>query len=122
MDRNQLRGRIGDELNVIFAAAGFNLHKLLRAYTLFLRSFFMFTFLHLASQLQKRYSNRFGKERARERKNLPSKGFSLLASGFCIIDLINCSKVHRSTRTHVLYENATENDLEVKRQNLIFRI
>ena len=45
MERNQLRGRLGDELNVIFAAAGFNL-------------------------------KRFGKGRAREGKNLASKGFS----------------------------------------------
>ena len=27
MDRNQLRGKLGDELNVIFAAAGFNFRK-----------------------------------------------------------------------------------------------
>ncbi|WP_176014048.1 transposase [Victivallis sp. Marseille-Q1083] len=76
MDRNQLRGRIGDELNVIFAAAEFNLRKLLRAYALFWHPFFLFTFLQLVLQLQKRYSNRFGKERAREGKNLSLKGFS----------------------------------------------
>lgn len=34
MDRNQLRGKLGDELNVIFAA-GFNFRKLLRAFALF---------------------------------------------------------------------------------------
>lgn len=39
MDRNQLRGKSGDELNVIFAAAGFNFRKLLRAFALFVYPF-----------------------------------------------------------------------------------
>lgn len=37
MARNYLRGKLGDELNVIFAAAGFNFRKLYRAFALFLR-------------------------------------------------------------------------------------
>ena len=37
MDRNYLGGEIGDKLNGIFAAAGFNMRKLLRAFALFLR-------------------------------------------------------------------------------------
>lgn len=40
MNRNQLRGSLGDELNVIFAAAGFNIRKLMRAFALFLYQFF----------------------------------------------------------------------------------
>lgn len=39
MERNHLRGELGDEINVIFAAAGFNLRKLLRAFARFLRCF-----------------------------------------------------------------------------------
>ena len=72
MDRNQLRGKLGDELNVIFAAAGFNFRKLLRAFALFLYPFFRIVF----SQLEKYSLKRFGKERARKEKNLPSKDFS----------------------------------------------
>ncbi len=82
MDRNQLRGRLGDELNVIFAAAGFNFRKLLRAFALFLCQIFQLTFLQLVPQLQKRYSNRFGKGRAREGNNLSSKGFSFSHRAF----------------------------------------
>jgi len=37
MNRNYLGGEIGDRLNCIFAAAGFNMRKLLRAFALFLR-------------------------------------------------------------------------------------
>lgn len=75
MDRNQLRGRLGDELNVIFAAAGFNIRKLLRAFALFLCPFFKLAFIQLASHLGKYCSNRFGKGRAREGKDLSLKGF-----------------------------------------------
>ena len=39
MDRNYLGGEIGDKLNCIFAAAGFNIRKLLRAFALLLRLF-----------------------------------------------------------------------------------
>ena len=72
MDRNQLRSKLGDELNVIFAAAGFNFRKLLRAFALFLYPFFRLVF----SQSGKYSLKRFGKERARKEKNLPSKDFS----------------------------------------------
>ena len=76
MDRNQLRRKLGDELNVIFAAAGFNFRELLRAFALFLYQFIKLAFWQLASQLPKCYLKRFGKGRAREGKNLSSKGFS----------------------------------------------
>jgi len=67
---------LGDELNVIFAAAEFNFRKLLRAFALFLCQFFKLAFLQLACQLRKCYLKRFGKGRAREGNNLSSKGFS----------------------------------------------
>ena len=70
MDRNQLRGSLGDELNVIFAAAGFNIRKLMRAFALFLYQFFKFALMQLGHQLHQCCSNRFGKGRAREGKNL----------------------------------------------------
>ena len=76
MDRNQLRGSLGDELNVIFAAAGFNIRKLMRAFALFLYRFFKLALTQLGNQLNQGRSNRFGKGRAREGKNLSSKGFS----------------------------------------------
>ena len=76
MDRNQLRGSLGDELNVIFAAAGFNIRKLMRAFALFLCRFFKLALTQLGNQLNQVRSNRFGKGRAREGKNLSSKGFS----------------------------------------------
>lgn len=76
MDRNQLRGSLGDELNVIFAAAGFNIRKLIRAFALFLYQFFKLALIQLGDQLNQGCSNRFGKGRARERKNLSLKGFS----------------------------------------------
>ena len=76
MDRNQLRGSLGDELNVIFAAAGFNIRKLMRAFALFLCRFFKFALMQLVYQLHQCCSNRFGKGRVREGKNLSSKGFS----------------------------------------------
>ena len=76
MDRNQLRGSLGDELNVIFAAAGFNIRKLMRAFALFLCRFFKLALIQLGDQLNQGRSNRFGKGRAREGKNLSSKVFS----------------------------------------------
>lgn len=82
MDRNQLRGKLGDELNVIFAAAGFNFRKLLRAFALFLCQFFKLAFLPLARQLEKCYTNRFEKGRALEGKNLSSKSFSFSNRAF----------------------------------------
>jgi transposase IS4 family protein len=71
MDRNLLRGQLGDELNVIFAAAGFNFQKLLRAFALFLCLFFRLVFL----QLEKYEPKRFEKGRAREGKDFSSKVF-----------------------------------------------
>jgi len=82
MERNYLRGRLGDELNVIFAAAGFNFRKLLRAFALFLCLSFELTFSPLVSQLGKCCTNRFGKGRAREGKNLSLKGFSFSHQAF----------------------------------------
>lgn len=82
MDRNQLGGKLGDELNVIFAAAGLNFRKLLRAFALFLPQIFKLAFFQLARQLEKCYSNRFGKGRAREGNNLSSKGFSFSHRAF----------------------------------------
>lgn len=76
MDRNQLRGKLGDELNVIFASAGFNFRKLLRAFALFCSLFLRVAFLTLVFQWRKCLISRFGKGRAREGKNLSSKGFS----------------------------------------------
>ena len=82
MDRNQLRGSLGDELNVIFAAAGFNIRKLIRAFALFLYRFFKLVLIQLAYQLNQSGSKRFGKGRAREGKNLSSKGFFFSHSYF----------------------------------------
>ncbi len=70
MDCNQLRGKLGDEVNVIFAAAGFNIRKLMRAFTLFLCQFFKLALIRLIYQLNQCYSNGFGKERTREEKVL----------------------------------------------------
>ena len=47
MDRNQLRGSLGDEQNVIFAAAGFNIRKLMRAFALFWCRFFKLALIQL---------------------------------------------------------------------------
>jgi hypothetical protein len=82
MDRNQLRGQLGDELNVIFAAAGFNFQKLLRAFALFLYSVFSLVFWQLASQLPKYCLKRFGKGRARKGKKLSSKDFPFSHQAF----------------------------------------
>ncbi|MDD3885490.1 MAG: hypothetical protein PHI35_01310 [Victivallaceae bacterium] len=71
MDRNQLRGKHGGESIVIFAAAGFNFRKLSRAFTMFLCQVFKIAFI----QLGKGYAKKFGKGKAREGKNLSSKGF-----------------------------------------------
>ena len=76
MNRNQLRGSLGDELNVIFAAAGFNIRKLMRAFALFLYQFFKLALIQWVYQLNQGGSKRFGKGRAREGKNLSSKDFS----------------------------------------------
>ena len=32
MERNRLKGRVGDQLNAVLSACGFNLRKLLRAF------------------------------------------------------------------------------------------
>lgn len=82
MDRNQLRGNLGDALNVIFAAAGFNIRKLIRAFALFLCRFFKFALIQLVNHLNQCCSNRFGKGRARGGKNLSSKGFSFSHPAF----------------------------------------
>ena len=42
MDRNRLKGAIGDQLNAIFSAAGMNFHKLLKWAADFLRQIFCF--------------------------------------------------------------------------------
>lgn len=76
MNRNQLRGSLGDELSVIFAAAGFNIRKLIRAFALFLYQFFKPALIQWVYQLNQGGSKRFGKGRAREGKNLSSKDFS----------------------------------------------
>ena len=76
MALNQLCGSRGEVLNVIFAAAGFNIRKLLWAFALFLYRFFKLALIQLVYQLNQCCSNRFGKGRAREGKNLSSKGFS----------------------------------------------
>ena len=65
MNRNQLRGSLGDELNVIFAAAGFNIRKLMRAFALFLYQFFKLALIQWVYQLNQGGSKRFGKGRAR---------------------------------------------------------
>ena len=67
-------------------AAGFNIRKLMRAFALFLYQFFKLALIQLVNPLNQGGSKRFGKGRAREGKNLSSKGSFLLASGFCIID------------------------------------
>ncbi|OQA86892.1 MAG: hypothetical protein BWY31_01109 [Lentisphaerae bacterium ADurb.Bin242] len=69
MERNSLKGRLGDELNVIFAAAGFNFRKLLRAFTLFLCLIFKFAFFPSACPWGKCCAKRVGKGNAREGKN-----------------------------------------------------
>lgn len=40
LDRNFLKGRVGDQINALLAGAGFNLRKLLRAFFLFSKFFF----------------------------------------------------------------------------------
>ena len=76
MDRNQLHGKIGDELNVIFAAARFNFRKLLRAFAFFLCLIFKDTFLQLESLLTKMYSKRIGEDCKRGRQRLRLKSFA----------------------------------------------
>jgi IS5 family transposase len=43
-NRNQLKGSEGDMLNILFAAAAFNMRKLMRGFALFLRDLFFTTF------------------------------------------------------------------------------
>lgn len=43
-NRNQLRGSEGDMLNILFAAAAFNMRKLMRGFALFLRELFLTPF------------------------------------------------------------------------------
>ena len=38
MDRNYLKGKAGDRINAVLAAAGFNFHLLLRWFTALLRA------------------------------------------------------------------------------------
>ncbi len=40
LERNQLAGKIGDQMNVMFSASGFNLKKLLRAFCTWLKTLF----------------------------------------------------------------------------------
>ncbi len=72
LNRNRLKGKAGDELNVIFAGCGFNLRKLLRSFDLLCA---LITERLICSLIQ--YIIRFGKGRAREGKNLSLKGFSI---------------------------------------------
>ena len=39
-NRNQLKGSEGDMLNILFAAAAFNMRKMMRGFALFLRELF----------------------------------------------------------------------------------
>ena len=67
MALNQLRGSRGDELNVIFAAAKFNIWKRVRAFTLF----FLYRFFKAArTGLEKEER---GKERTFPQKIFPSR-------------------------------------------------
>jgi transposase, IS5 family len=54
LDRNRLGGTLGDELNPVFAAAGFNLRKLLRAFALLLSLFVSSIFCNVCTASQKR--------------------------------------------------------------------
>lgn len=82
MNRNQLRGKLGDELNVIFATAGFDIRKLLRAFTVFFALIFKLVIMPLKAQQQNHHSKNFKKERASERNDLASKAFSFLRWAF----------------------------------------
>ncbi len=71
MDRNQSRGSLGNERNVIFTAAGFNIRKQMQVFAMFLCRIFKLALIQLAYQLnQYYYTNRFAQRRTRERKNL----------------------------------------------------
>ena len=67
-----LKGKEGDELNVIFAGCGFNIRKLFRAFALLCA-----WILEAIACDGLQYIYRFGKRRAREGNNLSLKGFSL---------------------------------------------
>ena len=67
MDRNQLRGKLGDELNVIFV----NFRKLLRAFALFLYPFFRLAF----SQLGKYSLKNLEKKEREKKRTFPQKAF-----------------------------------------------
>lgn len=82
MERNYLRGRLGDELDVIFAAAGFNFRKLLRVFARFLYRIFKRAFFQLVGQLRKCHPDRFEKRRVREGKNLSLQDSSVSHPAF----------------------------------------
>ena len=75
MDRNHLGGGIGDELNVIFAAAGFNFRKLLRAFALFFCQFLTNALKRLFARLFQEQVMRFCKKKTREEERLLSNVF-----------------------------------------------
>ncbi|UKI30126.1 MAG: transposase [Lentisphaeria bacterium] len=90
MNRNQLRGSLGDELNVIFAAAGFNIRKLMRAFALFLYQFFQACLDSMGLPIESRRFKKVWKRKSARRKEPFLKRFFLLASGFCISDYFKC--------------------------------
>ena len=68
-NRTQSTARqFGNELNVIFAAAKFNIRKLMRAFVLFLCRIFKLVLIEMVYKLNQYYPNRFGKRRAREKE------------------------------------------------------
>ena len=72
LNRNRLKGKEGDELNVIFAGCGFNIRKLFRAFALLCARI-----LEAIVRDGLQYTKKFEKGRAREGNNLSLKGFSL---------------------------------------------
>lgn len=58
MDRNQLRGKWGSELNMVFTATEFNLQKQLRTFPLFLYSFGELVFFQCEKRIQKVLSSK----------------------------------------------------------------
>lgn len=58
MDRNQLRGKLDDELNVIFAVGGFNFRKLLRAFSPIFVSIFQIRIFAIGLPIEKMLSEK----------------------------------------------------------------
>jgi len=78
MDRNQLRGKLGDELNVIFAAAGFNFRKIVTG----VRPIFVFIFQIRISPIGKILFEKVWKRKIEKRKKLSSKDFPFSHQAF----------------------------------------